>query len=86
MPTCDTCNAEIGFTEAVVYTIDDVQELLQRGFGPADKVVRMAMAAGWTREQVIARWQQELWARPKPYWMLCASCTKPPEAMRSSLS
>ena len=76
MPTCDTCNAEIDFTEAVVYTIDDVQELIQRGFGPADRIIRMAMSAGWTREQVVAKWQQELGARPQPYWMLCASCTK----------
>jgi hypothetical protein len=76
MATCDICNAEMDFAETMVLSIDDLDELMRRGFGPPDKVVRMAMSAGWTREQVVARWQQELDARPKPYWMFCPSCMK----------
>lgn len=76
MATCDICNAEMELAETTAFSIDDLQSLLQHGFGPPDKVVRMAMSAGWTREQVIARWQQELDARPKPYWMFCPLCAK----------
>jgi hypothetical protein len=76
MATCDICSATMEMDEAAAYTIDELQELIRRGFGPPDKVVRMALAAGWTREQVIARWQQELEARPQPYWMLCPACAK----------
>lgn len=76
MPTCDICSAEMGLNETTAYAIDDLQELIGRGFGPPDKVVRMALSAGWSREQVVARWQQELEAHPKPYWMFCPACAK----------
>lgn len=74
MANCDICNAALDVNEATAFSIEDLQEVISKGFGPPDRILQRAMAAGWTREQVIARWQQELDARPQPYWMLCPSC------------
>ncbi len=76
MANCDICNAALGRDEGTAYSLEDLQDLLGRGFGPPDGIIRRALAAGWTREQVLARWRQGLDARPQPYWMLCASCAE----------
>jgi hypothetical protein len=76
MANCDICNAALDVNESTAYSIEDLQDIIGRGFGPPDSILRRAMSAGWTKEQVITRWRQELDARPQPYWMLCPSCAK----------
>lgn len=74
MANCDICNAALGPNEGTAFTLEDLQELIGRGFGPPESLLSRAMAAGWTREQVLTRWRQELDARPQPYWVLCSPC------------
>ncbi len=74
MAACDVCNAAMALDQGVVYTAEELDALIAKGFEPPERMIGAAMAAGWSKAQVIARWKEELAGRLQPYWTLCPAC------------
>ncbi len=74
MATCSVCNASISLREGYILTADELRQAVALGFTPPEEVLARAVAAGLSREQVIARWKQAMAARADTNWVLCSSC------------
>lgn len=72
MAICDLCSAEMSLDEGTAYAMADMEGLAARGFDPPEQLLAKAIAAGLSREQVMARWRYGLTKRAT--WLLCPVC------------
>ncbi len=65
MAACSMCNAPTSLAEGTLYTIEELRQMVARGFQPDEAVVAKATAAGWTRDQVLTLWRRKLKSSPE---------------------
>jgi hypothetical protein len=69
---CDMCSAEMRLDQGTAYTSAELEGMVARGFEPPEPILRKALAAGLSREQILARWKWGL--SQKSTWLLCPDC------------
>jgi hypothetical protein len=74
--TCDVCNASTLYASATIYSPGTFRELVLRGFGPGEAIIRLAATHGIPRETAIRQWTDDLVARSTTDWLLCQSCAE----------
>ncbi len=72
--TCSVCNAPITLQQGSMFPTEALKLAVAMGFTPPEETLARAAAAGWSREQLLARWRQTMEGQPAASWLLCASC------------
>ena len=76
MAVCDVCSAEMSLEKGVAFSAERLQAVVSRGFGPPERIIARAQAAGLAAEQVVQRWKRGLLGREKSTWLLCPECAR----------
>jgi hypothetical protein len=73
--TCDICSAVMSLEESAAFSAEHLGALAAKGFGPPERVMALAKAAGLSSEQVMDRLQRRLLQKEKSTWLLCPDCS-----------